>query len=666
MPVYQAGQLNTTALQAPDLYVIIQPPGLAYINGVATNGLGLVGVGSWGPINAAQAGIGTNAQAQQAVGNVTNRSRDIATAVAVAVQNNVQNMVLVRVSDGTDTAASVALKDTAGSPATGMTLTGLYSGIVGNTITANMTAGTANNTFKISIQRAGFTAEVFDNLSQGVSSGTVTAGTGYTSVPALAISAPQSASGTQATGSISMKVISANVTGGGSSGGTGYVTADTVTMANGVVLTVTASAGVITSLTVASAGSVNGGSLPTAAVAPQSTSGVGTGALINMVWGVGAYIAGVSGTGYTSATATLTGGGGSTGAVTLITSVWGNMVNAVNNGQTGVRGPSQIVAATIASSSATPNITATYTLAGGTDGVAGVTDFTQVGTDGLTRTGMYALRKSGAQVGNLVDCQTPSTWTSQIALGLQEGIYFHSANPAGVGISNSATNLQTAGVDSYAMNCLVGDWAYWQDTVNGVQRLLSPATFTSAMQAATSPEQSILNKPIAGVTATQRSLQNLPYSDAEIALCSTSRMEVLTLGAPAGYIFACRTGQNISSNSGTNGDNYTRMTNYIAFTIASAFGYVPGKVQTVDLRRNVKGAMDAFFSNLQAQNMIGNVNNPTAPAWSVQINAANNPFSQVALGYMQANVMVTYLSIVRYFLVNIEGGQSVTVTPVSS
>jgi hypothetical protein len=48
----------------------------------------------------------------------------------------------------------------------------------------------------------------------------------------------------------------------------------------------------------------------------------------------------------------------------------------------------------------------------------------------------------------------------------------------------------------------------------------------------------------------------------------------------------------------------------------------------------------------------------------VQINVANNPMSQVALGYMQANVMVTYLSIVRYFLVNIEGGQSVTVNPV--
>jgi hypothetical protein len=663
MPVYQAGSLNVTALQAPDLYVIIQPPSIAYINGVPTDGLGLVGVGSWGPVNSAMMGVGNSAQAQTLVGPVTNRLHDIATAVAIGDVNGVQNYVLVRVTDGTDTAASAQLKDTLGSPVTGMTLTGLYTGIVGNSITAAIVAGTAANTYKLSIQRAGFTPEVFDNLSQGVSSGAVTPGTGFTSVPGLAISAPQAANGQQATGTISLKVLSANVTGGGASGGTGYVTGDTITMANGVILTVTASAGVITSLTVTNAGALTGGTAPTTAVAPSSTSGVGTGALVNMVWGLGAFTPVNPGAGYTSATATLTGGGGTGGSIALTTSVWLNMVNAVNNGQTGLRGPSQSVIATLGTSSNAPNLTNTYTLSGGTDGTAGVTDLTMVGADGLTRSGMYALRKAGAQVGNLIDCQTPSTWTLQLAFGLQEGIYFHSANPVGASITTSAANLSSAGVDGYGFACLVGDWTYWQDTVNGVNRLISPATFTSALQAATSPEQSVLNAPISGILATQRSQQNQPYSDAEIALAATSRLEVITNPAPAGAIFACRTGRNASSNSATNGDNYTRMTNYIAFTIASAFGYVPGKVQTINLRRNVKGSMDAFFANLQANNMIGNVNAPTQPGWSVQINAANNPISQVALGYMVATVMVTYLSIVRYFLVNIEGGQTVTVTP---
>ena len=468
----------------------------------------------------------------------------------------------------------------------------------------------------------------------------------------------------QATGSVSLKVLTATVTGGGASGGTGYVTGDTITLPNGVVLTVTATSGVITALAVTNAGALTAGATPTAPTAPSSTSGVGTGALVNMTWGLGAFTIGTIGSGYTSATASLIGGAGTGGAIALTTSVWPNLVNAVNNGLSQIRGPSQIVIASIGTSTALPNLTNTYTLAGGTDGALGVNDQTLVGVDGLTRTGMYALRKSGVQVGNLVDCQTPTTWSAQLAFGLQEGIYFHTANPPGTSITTSANNLASTGADGYGINCLVGDWSYWQDNTNGVQRMLSPATFTSAKQASTSPQNSILNSPILGIIGTQRSLQNLPYSNAEIGQVSQGRLEVLTLGAPAGSIFSCRTGQNCSSNAGTNGDNYTRMTNYIAFTVASAYGYVPGKVQTIDLRRNTKGSMDAYFANLQTNNMIGNVNAPTAPAWSVQIDANNNPFSQVALGYMVATLKVTYLSIVRYFLVNIQGGQTVVVNPI--
>mgnify|MGYP003344434694 FL=1 len=40
---------------------------------------------------------------------------------------------------------------------------------------------------------------------------------------------------------------------------------------------------------------------------------------------------------------------------------------------------------------------------------------------------------------------------------------------------------------------------------------------------------------------------------------------------------------------------------------------------------------------------------------------SNNPLSRVALGYMQADVQVTYLSVVEKFLVNLEGSQATTV-----
>lgn len=510
MAIYQLGQLNTTALQAPGLYVQIVPPTNRYINGVPTDILGIVGVGSWGPVNA-PVPAGNLPQAIQAIGNVTNRARDIATAVAVAVVNGASNFRLVRVTDGTDVAASANLMDTAATPVMGAKLTAYYTGTMGNSISAVLAAGTQASTYKLSLQMSGYAPEVFDNI-----------------------------------------------------GGTGAT-------------------------------------------------------------------------------------------------FWSNLVNAVNNGQGILRGPSTLCIATVGTSTAAPNLT-TYTLSGGTDGSGSVTDTTVVGTDGTTRTGMYALRSSGAQVGLLVDNSTPSTWSGILSFGLSEGIYFPVANAAGTSVATSGSNLSGAGADGYALKVMVGDWCYWQDNFNNTLRLLSPATFAAAWIAGHAPQESSLNKPLFGIVATQRNQQNLPYSDAEIGQCVTSRLDVITNPCPGGQYFGCRTGQNASSNPSTNGDNYTRMTDYVGLTLAASFGWVVGKLQTTDLRRTAKSSTETFLANLQSQGQIGDVNNPGKPAYQVTLDASNNPAPRVALGYMQMDVKVVYLSIVKVFLVNLEGGQTVTIT----
>lgn len=101
-------------------------------------------------------------------------------------------------------------------------------------------------------------------------------------------------------------------------------------------------------------------------------------------------------------------------------------------------------------------------------------------------------------------------------------------------------------------------------------------------------------------------------------------------------------------------------------TLASAFGFCIGLPQTPSLRTQVQNTIQSFLMNLwkpgSGPSMIGDVNNPNTVPFSVQINANNNPSSQVALGYMSCYVKVTYLSIVRYFIVSLEGGQSVSVT----
>ncbi|WP_047305138.1 tail protein [Pseudomonas fluorescens] len=509
MPIYPAGSLNTAALQAPDLYIQIVPPKTRYINGVATDILGLVGIADWGPVNSPTL-IGSPGDASQNFGTQSVRKYDLCTAIAVSIQGGASNIRAVRVTDGTDTAATSALKDTAA--ATGVTLTAFYTGTLGNSLSATLSAGAAASSWKLVVSLPGVAPEVFDNIT-----------------------------------------------------GTGLA-------------------------------------------------------------------------------------------------LWQNIVSAVNNGQSGIRGPSQLVIATVGASSVAPAATQTVAFTSGTSGNSTLTDSVLIGVDGVTgatRKGMYALRGSGAQVANLIDLTDSTQWPTMLTYGLSEGCYMVTQGPAGASYATVSTSLTTAGCDSYALKVMVGDWVYWQDQVNGQKRMIAPATFSAAKIAALSPNQSPLNKPITNAISTQRNLSQQPYSIAEIGAINTARLDVITNPCPGGSYFGHRSGLNCSSNSAVNGDNYTRMTNFISLTIAASFGGVIGQLQTPDVRRTTKSTMESFLQVLVQQGMIGDVNG--GPAFSVQIDASNNPDSRVALGYMQADVQVKYLSVIRYFLVNLEAGQSVTV-----
>lgn len=133
MTVVQYGTVNTTALNVPDLYVQIQPPNNNYINGVPTDKFGLVGIASWGPVNSPTT-AGSLSQQVQNMGPVLPVKYDLATQVALAGLQGANNFLCVRVTDGTDTAATIPVVDTAGTPVTGLTITAMYTGTVGNTV----------------------------------------------------------------------------------------------------------------------------------------------------------------------------------------------------------------------------------------------------------------------------------------------------------------------------------------------------------------------------------------------------------------------------------------------------------------------------------------------------------------------------------------------------
>lgn len=652
MPVTQQGAINTTALYVPDVYVQIVPPSENFLNGVPTNVLGVVGTASWGAVNAPTI-VGSLADYVQKFGNIQNRKYDLGTAVWAAVLNGANNMRCVRVTDGTDTAASATVQTNC------LTLTGIYTGSLGNNLQAAIATGSAASTTKVTLTLPGLVPEVFDNLSNSIASLTVTAGTGYTAVPTLSIAAPTGSNPVQATASASLTVISATQ----AVGGTGYAVNDTVTLSNGVILKVTTvTTGAITGVSVQAGGSLTSGNTPTNPVAQVSTSGAGTGGTFTLTWGLGAATLTNAGNGYlTAPTVTLTGGAGSGGSYTAVISVWQNIANAINNGQSGLRGKSQLMVAAVGAGTAAP-VNATIALSGGTDGVGTITGSTLLGVDTVPRKGMYALRGTGSSVAMLADCDDSTTWTNQVSYGLSEGTYMIATGPAGDTIANATSTKATAGIDSYAMKLMFGDWCYFQDTVNGVTRLISPQGFIAGRLSGLSPEQSSLNKPLYGVVGTQKSYQNLTYSQAELQSLAQAGIDLIANPIPAGNSFGGRLGVNTSSNAVINGDNYTRLTNYVAYTLNAGMGLYVGKLQSPKVRNDAFGTVNAFLSNMWQQGQIGDVNNPQKQPFSVQLDANNNPSSRVALGYMQIDARITYLSVITKLLINVEGGQSVRVS----
>ena len=174
------------------------------------------------------------------------------------------------------------------------------------------------------------------NISNG---GTVTAitrtgnGTGYTSFPSVAITAPTTAGGVQAVASLTnMQSIGASI----SAGGTGYAVGNVITIVGGTPVTVAAtftvsavSSGVVTAVTALNFAPYT--VLPTAPV--STTGGAGTGlTLTNLTWAIGSsFTITNAGSGYIEQpTITFSGGGGS-GAAAYATVGSGTTVKSIGS-----------------------------------------------------------------------------------------------------------------------------------------------------------------------------------------------------------------------------------------------------------------------------------------------------------------------------------------------
>jgi hypothetical protein len=339
---------------------------------------------------------------------------------------------------------------------------------------------------------------------------------------------------------------------------------------------------------------------------------------------------------------------------------WVNLAETINNGQFGTRSGSEIVIATAGAGTTAP-VTATYTLAGGTDGAASVTDAMLVGLDTTPRTGMYALRGSGASVAALAECTDTSTWPAQVAFGSSEGIYMMLQGPKGDTVSSAIASKASAGIDSYAAKVLFGDWVYWQDNQSGIpERLVSPQGVALGRYATLSPEQSALNKPVFAVIGTQRTKLARPFSRADLQALGQAGIDTITNPLPGGAYFGFRFGRNSSSNPVLRGDNYTRMTHFLALSMDQGMGRFVGRLHSESLRRQCKQTLDAFLEAMMptSQDALDGM----IEDFLVICDESNNPPNRRGMGWLAATVQVRYLSVVEFLHVALEGGQTVQIT----
>jgi uncharacterized protein len=352
------------------------------------------------------------------------------------------------------------------------------------------------------------------------------------------------------------------------------------------------------------------------------------------------------------------------GAGLSANALWVAIAAAINNGVSTARGPSQMVVASAGVGTTAP-AAATYPLTGGTDGITAITGAgattSLIGVDTAPRTGMYALRGTPVSRFDLCDLDDSTSYSTQLAFALDIGAEAICVTPAGDTLSNAATTLTTAGIDSYGITVIFGDWIYFIDTVNSAPlRLISPQALKLGLRGNLSPQNSALNKPLMGIVATQSSLNGKYYSYSDLQALTKARMDVVALDPTLSNSFVFRLGLNTSSNQVIYDDAYTDVTNFMAKSLLTIASVYIGQTQTATTRRQARTSINEFLKLAQDNGIIGTPDG--SQAFQTVLDDSNNSQTSVALGFMNAYVKVIYFGIIRFFIVNLEGGASVTIS----
>ena len=656
MPTFRDGQVNLFGITNPGLYIDIVPQ-TPLINGVPSNVEGMVGVASWGPVGAAIA-FSDPTSCAAIFGTAQIRTFDMPTHVlAASTQGRNMAFLGVRVTDGSDTAASLTLPSNLG------VMTGLYTGTLGNTIGIAFQAAGIAGAYNAVVSMTGASPEIFTNITGALASATLVAGTGYTSVPTLVLSAPQVNGGIQAVAQASLVTSGSPVV---SAGGSGYVVNDKLTLANGMVLNVaTVSTTAVATVTVVTQGSIKSGSAPTGPQPVVSTTGAGTGATFTLTWGLGPINIVEPGFGYTSATCTMIGGGGSGGSYTPVTSFSAALARVINSGSN-QSSASKRVMYTQGTGTGAPTLGVLTYMTGGTDGAAGVSTAQMLGQDTLPRTGMYALRGKGCDCFALCDLTDTASFATQLSFAQSEQTIAVVTTALGDTIAGSVASRLSTGVNDWSLWWLQGDWPQFYDTTNGILRFVSPQAFALGLAGNLSPEQSPINKPLVGVVSTQTSNRGLITTSADNGIAQLGGIDFIGRTADLGEsYFSFVTGNNAYNLVPSNRIEYSRLTYWLSrelngFAAKSIVGQLQSLQANDPTRTKAKMMIDSFLQLLRDP-QFGSGGYGMIDQFQTVCDLTNNPPTSQALGFLFLYAAIRYLNAVRYFVIQMQGGGNVSV-----
>jgi hypothetical protein len=108
------------------------------------------------------------------------------------------------------------------------------------------------------------------------------------------------------------------------------------------------------------------------------------------------------------------------------------------------------------------------------------------------------------------------------------------------------------------------------------------------------------------------------------------------------------------------GDEYPRVIFFLAKSIQIIANQYIGANMTPTEMLQAKVSLQQFFALAQTNGIIYTFDG--SQAYQVVLDNTNNTQAQAALGYQYAYAKVIIGPIVRYFIVNLEGGSSVTIS----